>query len=74
MCHGSTGLLRLVVELDGYNFHRGPGAFGRDREKELAARAAGLEMLRFTGDHVLKRPWMVLATIAGELARLRSTG
>jgi hypothetical protein len=31
-------------------------------------------MLRFTGDHVLKRPWMVLATIAGELARLGSTG
>jgi very-short-patch-repair endonuclease len=60
---------RLAVELDGYNFHRGPGAFGRDREKELAVRAAGLDMLRFTGDHVLKRPWMVLATIAGELAR-----
>jgi very-short-patch-repair endonuclease len=65
---------RLVVELDGYNFHRGPAAFGRDREKELAVRAAGLEMLRFTGDHVLKRPWMVLATIAGALARLAAGG
>jgi very-short-patch-repair endonuclease/Arc/MetJ-type ribon-helix-helix transcriptional regulator len=64
----------LVVEIDGYNFHRGPGAFGRDREKELAVRTAGLAMLRFTGDHVLKRPWMVLATIAGELARLGSAG
>jgi hypothetical protein len=27
-------------------------------------------MLRFTGDHVLRRSPMVLATIAGELARL----
>jgi very-short-patch-repair endonuclease len=64
----------LVVELDGYNFHRGPDAFRRDREKELAVRNAGLEMLRFTGDQVLKQPWMVLATIAGALARLRAAG
>jgi very-short-patch-repair endonuclease len=64
----------LVVELDGYNFHRGPGAFRRDREKELAVRNAGLEMLRFTGDQVLKQPWIVLATIAGALARLRAAG
>jgi very-short-patch-repair endonuclease len=65
---------RLVVEVDGETFHRGPGVFGRDREKDLAVKAAGLEMLRFTGEHVLKRSWMVLATIAGELARLRAGG
>jgi very-short-patch-repair endonuclease len=63
-----------VVEIDGYNFHRGPGAFGRDREKDLTVRAAGLEMLRFTGDHVLAQSWMVVATIAGALARLGSRG
>lgn len=65
---------RLVVEVDGFNFHRGPHAFGQDREKELAVRAAGLDMLRVTGDHVLKRPWMVLAAVAGELARRREAG
>ena len=64
----------LVVEVDGETYHRGPGAVGRDRDKDLAVKAANLEMCRFTGEHVLKRPWMVLATIAGELARLRSTG
>lgn len=64
----------LVVEVDGYNFHRGPGAFGNDRAKEIAVRNAGLEMLRFTGDHVLKQPWMVVATVAGALARLRGAG
>ncbi|HET6871332.1 MAG TPA: type IV toxin-antitoxin system AbiEi family antitoxin domain-containing protein [Solirubrobacteraceae bacterium] len=60
----------LVVELDSETFHRGPGAVRRDREKDLAVKAARLEMLRLMGDHVLKRPSMVLATIAGELARL----
>jgi very-short-patch-repair endonuclease len=60
----------LVVEVDGETFHRGPGAVGRDREKDLAVKAAGLEMLRFTGEHILKRLPMVLATIAGALARL----
>lgn len=64
----------LVVEVDGYNFHRGPGAFGQDREKDLAVRAADLEMLRFTGHHIVKKPWMVLATIAGALARRRALG
>jgi very-short-patch-repair endonuclease len=63
---------RLVVEIDGYNFHRGPDAFGRDREKDLAVRAAGLQMLRFTGDHIQHHSPMVLATIAGELAIRRS--
>ncbi|MBV9000264.1 MAG: DUF559 domain-containing protein [Solirubrobacterales bacterium] len=60
---------RLVVELDSYRFHRGPAAFRREREKDLALRAAGLDVLRFVADHVVKQPWMLVATIAGELAR-----
>ncbi len=60
---------RLVVEVDGYPFHRGPAAFNRDHEKDLVFRGAGLDVLRFTGDHVEKQLTMVLARIAGELAR-----
>ena len=60
---------RLVVELDTYPFHRGPGAFNRDREKDLLLRDARIDILRFTGDHVRDRWAMVLARIAGELAR-----
>jgi very-short-patch-repair endonuclease len=60
---------RLAVELDSYPFHRGPAAFRRDREKDLLARDAGIELMRFTGDHVVDRSGMVLARIAGELAR-----
>lgn len=64
----------LVVEVDGETFHRGPGAVRNDREKDLAVKAANLEMRRFTADHILERPWMVVATIAGELARLGAGG
>ena len=60
---------RLVVEVDGYPFHRGPAAFNRDHEKDLVFRGAGLDGLRSTGDHVEKQLTMVLARIAGELAR-----
>ena len=60
---------RLVVEVDGYPFHRGPAAFNRDHEKDLVFSDAGLDGLRFTGDHVEKQLTMVLARIAGELAR-----
>jgi len=60
---------RLVVEIDGYNFHTGPAVFRRDREKDLAFREAGLGVLRFAGDHVLHQPAMVLATVAQDLAR-----
>jgi very-short-patch-repair endonuclease len=60
---------RLAVEVDGYPFHRGPRAFKRDREKALAIRDADIELLRFVSDHVWEQPMMVLAKIAGELAR-----
>jgi very-short-patch-repair endonuclease len=60
----------LVVEVDGETFHRAPGAVGRDREKDLAVRAASLEMMRFTGEHVMNRSVMVVATITGALVRL----
>jgi len=60
---------RLAVELDTFPFHRGPGAFNRDREKDLLARDAHIDLIRFTDDHVENRPTMVVARIAGELAR-----
>jgi very-short-patch-repair endonuclease len=63
---------RLAVELDSYRFHRGPAVFSRDREKDLALRDAGIDGLRFTADHVHKQSVMVVARIAGALARLAS--
>jgi very-short-patch-repair endonuclease len=60
---------RLAVEVDGYPFHRGPAAHNRDIEKGLAIRDAGIELLRFTSDHVHQKSAMVIAGIARELAR-----
>jgi very-short-patch-repair endonuclease len=61
---------RLVVEIDGYNYHSGPAIFHRDHEKDILVREAGLEMLRCTGDHVLHQPAMVLVRVAQTFARL----
>jgi very-short-patch-repair endonuclease len=60
---------RLVVEIDGYGFHSGPGAFHRDHEKDLALADARLDVRRFTRDHVVKQQPAVLARVAAELAR-----
>jgi very-short-patch-repair endonuclease len=64
----------LVVELDSYKFHQGPGVFQRDREKDLALRDAGFEVLRFTGEHVVHQPAVVLARVAAALARRTAGG
>jgi hypothetical protein len=39
---------RLVVELDGYAYHRSPEAFERDRERDVALTLAGLRVVRLT--------------------------
>lgn len=47
---------RLVVELDGYEFHRGREAFERDRARDVELRLAGLTVLRFTWRQLRDRP------------------
>jgi very-short-patch-repair endonuclease len=39
---------RLVVEVDGYEFHRSRRAFESDRERDAALQLAGLRVLRVT--------------------------
>ncbi len=53
---------RRVVELDGYAFHSGRRAFGRDRRKDIDLELAGFPVTRFThqqvvyeGDDTLRR-------------------
>jgi very-short-patch-repair endonuclease len=65
---------RVVVEIDGYGFHSGPRVFHRDHEKDLALRDAGIDVLRFTRDHVVIEGTMVLARVAGTLARRAAGG
>jgi very-short-patch-repair endonuclease len=65
--------LKLVVEVDGHQFHASYQAFQRDRAKANKLIAAGHVVLRFTWAQLTKRPMLVLATIARTLGRLEAT-
>ena len=65
--------LKLVVEVDGHQFHASYRAFQRDRAKANKLIAAGHVVLRFTWAQLTKRPMLVLATIARTLGRLEAT-
>lgn len=51
---------RLVVETDGYRYHRTRRAFERDRERDARA---GYRTLRFTHRQLTREPAMVAATL-----------
>ncbi len=46
---------RLIVELDGYEFHRGRQAFEDDRDRDAEMLAAGLATVRVTWERIQKR-------------------
>ena len=54
---------RLVVETDGYRFHRTRRAFERDRERDAILARAGYRTLRFTHRQLTREPTMVADTI-----------
>jgi very-short-patch-repair endonuclease len=53
---------RLVVEVDGYTYHRAPSRFETDRERDAHLTVRGWRALRFTWRHVMERPAWVAAT------------
>ena len=57
----------IVVELDGYEFHRGREAFERDAARGNQLRAAGWTLLRFTWRMLNERPEEAAAYIRGAL-------
>lgn len=54
---------RLVVELDGHVAHARPAAAERDRERELALRATGFAVLRYTWRQVTAEPERVITDV-----------
>jgi very-short-patch-repair endonuclease len=54
---------RLIVEVDGYEHHRSPAAFAADRERDVILRLAGWRVLRFTYEHVTRRPGWVAGAL-----------
>jgi len=59
---------RLVVELDGYKFHRGRGAFERDRVRDLDLHVAGYRVLRITSRRLDRERAAVAAAVRSLLA------
>jgi very-short-patch-repair endonuclease/predicted transcriptional regulator of viral defense system len=58
---------KLVVEVDGYDFHSDRAAFERDRRRDASLVAAGYRVIRFTGRQVSTEPLAVVARIAQAL-------
>lgn len=61
----------LVVEIDGYRFHSTHRAFEHDHRKDTQLRAAGLTVLRFTYDQLVREPLVVIAEVARMLGAAR---
>jgi very-short-patch-repair endonuclease len=55
--------LRLVVELDGYAFHRDRAAFERDRRRDAALQLAGYRVIRVTHRRLVEEPAAVVAEL-----------
>jgi very-short-patch-repair endonuclease len=60
----------VVVELDGHRAHARAAAAERDRSRELALRAAGFTVLRYTWQQVSGEPAAVIADLRAALERL----
>jgi very-short-patch-repair endonuclease len=59
---------RLVVETDGWQAHRTPRAFERDRRRDAELVARGYRVIRFTWRQLRDEPEYVVATLAAALA------
>jgi restriction endonuclease-like protein len=54
---------RVIVEVDGYAYHRAPSAFEADRERDVVLATASWHVLRFTWRQVTRRPGWVAAAL-----------
>jgi hypothetical protein len=60
---------RVIVEVDGYEFHGSPDAFHRDRDRDRALATAGFHVLRFTWRQLTQEPEVCLAALCVALGR-----
>ena len=58
----------LIVEVDGYRFHRGRLAFEDDRARDVDLKLRGYEVVRFTYRQVVDEPRWVMRTLRALLA------
>jgi hypothetical protein len=60
---------RLVVEVDGYRYHRAPSRFESDREKDVYLQTRGWRVMRFTWRQITRRAAWVAAAVTSGPAR-----
>jgi very-short-patch-repair endonuclease len=60
---------KLIVETDGYRYHRGRVAFEDDRARDLKLRALGYDVIRLTHRQVMTNPEEVFAILKRALTR-----
>jgi hypothetical protein len=60
---------KLAVELDGGPAHASAAAMKRDRQRELALRAQGFQVVRYTWDQIVRHPGLVVADLRRLLSR-----
>ncbi|MFT4156771.1 MAG: DUF559 domain-containing protein [Microbacterium sp.] len=63
---------RLILEVDGAEFHSGRDAWRRDRRRDAVASALGYESLRISYDLILGEWHVVEAAIVAAIARARA--
>lgn len=52
----------LIVEVDGYAYHRSPSSFETDRERDINLARTGWHVRRFTWNQITRRPaWVAEA-------------
>jgi hypothetical protein len=57
---------RLIVEVDGYRYHRSPSRFENDREKDVTLTVKGWRVMRFTWVQLTEKPaWVAGAVRTG---------
>lgn len=62
---------RVIVEVDGYQWHSDRAAFERDRVRDAELQALGYRVVRVTWRQLQREPRVVLARIASVLRRAR---
>lgn len=60
---------RLVVEVDGYAFHGSARAFSKDRQRDSALAAAGIQVVRLSWEQIHDQREKTLVQLAQALAR-----
>jgi very-short-patch-repair endonuclease len=60
---------RLIVETNGYRYHRGAQAFEDDHQRDLVLRSHGCDVRHFTYRQVVESPAQVATAVAAALRR-----